>query len=91
MLICAIGPKQVGGTHAGQAKVMTIFRRAGWIVGRQVVKNGPDSRFVQIVPEGDPLSTQQRQGRFVVERPEIELQFVIPCFPVAFTCDGFRR
>ena len=84
VLVGAIGPEHVGRTHSADAAVMAVMRRAGRVVGWKVVKRRGDSRGVQVVPERSALAPEHRRGRFVVERPEVELEPVVTYLSESF-------
>ena len=88
VLIGAIGAQHVGRAHAADAAVVAVVRRAGRVVGRQVVERRGDSRGVEVVPERSPLPAQHGLGRLVVERPEVELEPVVAHLPAPLAGDG---
>src|SRR5207245_4589153 len=69
MLVRAVGPQHVRRPHSAQAAMVTVLRRAGGIVRRQVVKRRRDSGLVEVVPERDALPSQPGRRRLMVERP----------------------
>ena len=81
VLVGAVGAEHVGRAHAADAAVMAVVRRAGRIVGRQVVEGRGDARGVEVVPERRALAPQHGRGRLVVERPEVELEPVVAHLP----------
>ena len=81
VLVGAVGAQHVGRAHAADAAVVAVVRRAGRIVGRQVVERRGDARGVEVVPERDALAPEHGLGRLVVERPEVELEPVVAHLP----------
>ncbi len=51
VLVGAVGAQHVGRAHAADAAVVAVVRRAGRVVGGQVVEGRRDARGVEVVPE----------------------------------------
>ena len=88
VLVGAVGAEHVGRAHAADASVVSVVRRAGRIVGRQVIERRRDSRGVEVVPERRALAPQHGRGRLVVERPEVELEPVVAHLPEPLAGQG---
>ncbi len=84
VLVGAVGAEHVGRAHAADASVVAVVRRAGRIVGRQVIERRGDSRGVEVVPERGTLAPEHGRGRLVVKRPEVELEPVVAHLPEPF-------
>ena len=56
VLIGAVGAQHVGRAHAADATAMAVLRRAGRIVGRQIVERGGNPRRVEVIPERHALT-----------------------------------
>ena len=63
--------------------MVAVLRRAGRIVGGQIVKGGRDAPLVEVIPEGNALPPQHGGRGLVVERPEGQLHPVLADVPVA--------
>ena len=58
VLVGAIGAEHVGRTHAADATVVAVVRRAGRIIGGEVVERRGNSRGVEVVPERSALAAE---------------------------------
>ena len=58
VLVGAVGAQHVGRAHAADAAVVAVVRRAGRVVGGQVVERRGNARGVEVVPERRPLPPQ---------------------------------
>ncbi len=91
ILIRAVGAQHVRRTHARQAAVVAVARRAGRIVRRQVVESRRNPGRVQVVPERRSLPAQHGLRRLVIEWPEVQLQLVVAELAASFAGQRFSR
>ena len=91
VLVGAVSAQHVRRAHAADAAVVAVMRRAGRVVGRQVVERRGHARRVEVIPERHALPPEHGGGRLVVERPEIELEPVVADLPARPRRESSRR